>query len=226
MQLIHNNGVYLASGSPRRAELLAQIGVSFDVISVDVDETVLTGESAETYVVRLATKKAKAGYDQLTEPQKPVLGADTAIYISETENTPAEILGKPQNFQDAHRMMTLLSGRTHQVFSAVALVGHKPEMRVGNKAEGLTDKFFQHQHQQQIVQISDVTMREITDQEIEAYWQTQEPQDKAGGYGIQGLAAIFILKLEGSYSGVMGLPLFETANLISNFYNEKVNEKK
>lgn len=183
--------LYLASQSPRRRELLEQIGQTFRSLSPNVKETVIAGESPKTYVERLAVAKAAAGFVLANDDTAVVLGSDTCVVA---ENT---ILGKPKNQAHAAEMLSQLSGRTHQVHTAVALVDHN----------------------RQAVKTSttDVTFRTITDAEANAYWQTNEPLDKAGGYGIQGLAAIFISHISGSYSGVMGLPLFETAELLQQF---------
>ena len=186
--MLDNKQVYLASGSPRRAELLTQIGVQFERLSVDVGEERKNLETVESYVSRLAIEKASQGHKISPNKDIAVLGADTAVYID------GEILGKPENFSDAKRMLNLLSGKTHQVLTAVALINASKELH--------------------IIQKSYVTMRDITQKEIEDYWQSNEPQDKAGSYAIQGKAAIFISNLQGSYSGVMGLPVFETANML------------
>jgi septum formation protein len=183
--------IYLASQSPRRRELLQQVGVEFAVIDVDVDERALPGETAEAHVARLALEKACAGWAALpTGRQLPVLGADTVVVAS------GKILGKPRDRVAAKEMLQLLSGTTHQVMSAVALAAGNEAVRVSS---------------------SSVTFRTLTDSECEAYWASGEPSDKAGAYAIQGLAAVFISRLEGSYSGVMGLPLFETAGLLQEF---------
>jgi septum formation protein len=183
--------VYLASASPRRRQLLEQIGVRFQVLNVEVDETIGNAEAPERYVTRLAEAKALAGERQSRAsgaPLRPVLGADTAVLAA------GEILGKPDNQQAAERMLRLLSGTAHQVLTAVALAS----------AAGVVSR----------VSVSEVTFREITAAEARDYWRTGEPRDKAGGYAIQGYGAVFIASLEGSYSGVMGLPLFETADLL------------
>lgn len=183
--------IYLASASPRRRELLEQIGVSYRLISVDVDETPQATESAENYVSRLALEKARTGWQLCAEgDKKPVLGADTAVVIDN------EILGKPADQEHAINILMRLSGRTHRVLTGIGLVTADSE-RVA-------------------VSTSFVTFRALTKAECEAYWHTGEPADKAGSYAVQGLAAIFISKLEGSYSGVMGLPLYETAELLQN----------
>ncbi len=183
--------VYLASGSPRRRELLQQIGVSFRVVRAAVDEAVRLAESAPTYVLRLAAAKAEAGWETSRDGSHvPVLAADTAVVLD------GKILGKPADCQDALGLLGRLSGRTHEVLTAVAL----------RTADGLQSR----------ISRSEVTFRSIAVGEARAYWETGEPSDKAGAYAIQGLGAIFIADLRGSYSGVMGLPLFETAALLSN----------
>ena len=188
--------IYLASGSPRRRELLEQIGVSYRTVVVDIDETPLPGEQPAAYASRLALAKAHAGWELVaarhsTVGPMPVLGADTAVVLD------GVILGKPRDRSEGLAMLAALSGREHQVMSAVALVaGDRAAVRV---------------------QESWVRFRALTRAEREAYWDTGEPADKAGAYGIQGRAAVFIAGLEGSYSGVMGLPLFETAELLREF---------
>jgi septum formation protein len=181
--------IYLASGSPRRRELLQQIGVTFQVLGADLDETALPGESPVAYVSRLAQAKATLGWERSRDSGGvPVLAADTAVVLD------ARILGKPADMNDAIAMLLQLSGRAHQVLTAVAL----------RTAAGLQVK----------VSHSTVTFRTIDSSEARAYWETGEPCDKAGAYAIQGYAAVFISDLKGSYSGVMGLPLFETAALL------------
>jgi septum formation protein len=181
--------IYLASGSPRRRELLHQIGVSFQVIGTDLDETALQGESPLAYVSRLAQAKATVGWERSRDlGRAPVLAADTAVVLD------GRILGKPKGLDDAMAMLLELSGRTHEVLTAVAL-------RSSSGTEGKVSR-------------STVTFRSIDPSEARAYWETGEPSDKAGAYAIQGYAAIFISDLQGSYSGVMGLPLFETAALL------------
>jgi septum formation protein len=181
--------IYLASGSPRRRELLQQIGVTFQVLGADLDETALPGESPVAYVSRLAQAKATLGWERSRDSGGvPVLAADTAVVLE------ARILGKPADMNDAIAMLLQLSGRAHQVLTAVAL----------RTAAGLQVK----------VSHSTVTFRTIDSSEARAYWETGEPSDKAGAYAIQGYAAVFISDLNGSYSGVMGLPLFETAALL------------
>jgi len=183
--------IYLVSRSPRRRELLLQIGVEHEVLLVDIDETPRVGEAAALYVTRMAFEKACAGRASLPEIDKPLLGADTSVVVD------GKILGKPRDEADARAMLQHLAGRTHQVVSAVALVDDVVE--------------------QSRLSVSHVSFRDISDEEMRAYWGSGEPVDKAGGYGIQGLGARFIERLEGSYSGVMGLPLFETAALMRDF---------
>jgi septum formation protein len=186
-----NTLIYLVSQSPRRRELLLQIGIEHEVISADTDETPHIGEAAELYVTRMALEKARAGRARLPVIDKPLLGADTSVVVD------GVILGKPRDEVDAREMLRALAGRAHRVISAVALVDDVTE------ASRLS--------------VSHVTFRNISDVEARAYWRSGEPADKAGGYGIQGLGALFIERLEGSYSGVMGLPLFETAALMRDF---------
>ena len=184
--------IYLASASPRRRELLQQIGVAYRLLRVAVDETPRREEGAYDYVARLAQAKAQTGVQTLGRKKPaPVLGADTSVVIQGT------ILGKPRDREEGLAMLTRLSGCEHQVFSAVALA---TPAQIAVK-----------------VQESRVRFRELTLAECMAYWKTGEPCDKAGGYGIQGRAAAFIAELRGSYSGVMGLPLFETAELLHEF---------
>src|SRR5258708_27766372 len=183
--------VYLASGSPRRRELLQQIGVSFRVVGAAVDEAVQSAETAPSYVLRLAAAKAEAGWDRSRDGSHvPVLAADTAVVLD------GRILGKPADGPDAQRMLGQLSGRPHEVLTAVAL----------RTADGLQSR----------ISRSEVTFRSITAGEARAYWETGEPGDKAGGYAIQRLGAIFIADPRGSYSGVMGLPPFATAELLTS----------
>jgi septum formation protein len=176
----------LASVSPRRRELLLQIGVPHTVIGAHIDETALPGEAPRDYVMRMAREKALA-----VRPRSaglPVLAADTTVALG------GVIYGKPRDRVDAVEMLGSLSGRTHQVLTAVALSNaHDIALRLSESA---------------------VRFRTLMPEECAAYWETGEPHDKAGGYAIQGLGAVFIESLSGSYSGVMGLPLFETTQLL------------
>ena len=184
--------IYLASASPRRRELLRQIGVRYRLLRIEVDETPWPGESPDAYVARLALAKAQQGYQSLGRRKPaPVLGADTAVVAA------GVILGKPRDRAEGLAMLAQLSGCEHQVFSAVALA------TPGRNAVK--------------VQQSRVRFRQLTPAEGAAYWDSGEPGDKAGGYAIQGRAVAFITELHGSYSGVMGLPLFETAELLREF---------
>lgn len=187
--------LYLASQSPRRRELLAQVGISFRSIVPDVDETIKPHEIAENYVVRLAEEKAMVGFSLVKSKNKAVLGSDTAVVIN------GEILGKPENRSDAIRMLNLLSGNTHQVMTAVALA---KESRNREEPELIS-----------VISVSEVSFKNLSNDEIEQYVDSGECNDKAGSYAIQAFAASFITHLSGSYSGVMGLPLFETVELLN-----------
>lgn len=182
--------IALASSSPRRRELLAQLGVNYQLVKADIDESVLHGESPTLYVQRLALAKARAGLARLSADM-PVLGADTIVVAADT------ILGKPADFAEFRQTMQLLSGRCHQVMTAVALVDSQRQL-------------------QQLV-TTEVCFRAVTEAEISAYWASGEPQDKAGGYGIQGLAAKFVQRINGSYTAVVGLPLCETEQLLQQW---------
>jgi septum formation protein len=180
----------LASASPRRQELLQQIGVSFNVSPVDIDESPLMDESPATYVERLALEKARAGWES-SDKTLPVLGSDTVVVID------GQILGKPRDRAHGIEMLQQLSGRDHMVMTAVALVR---EQETGIRLSE-----------------SKVVFADIPYDGLIRYWESGEPADKAGGYAIQGKAAVFIRRLEGSFSGVMGLPLNETAQLLTSF---------
>ena len=178
--------VCLASVSPRRRELLAQIGVPHTVIGADIDEAVISGEVPGDYVMRMARQKAVAVRDR--GERLPVLAADTTVVLDDV------IFGKPRDRSDGIAMLEKLSGRMHEVLTAVALAD----------SSGVALR----------LSVSSVRFRALTLEECAAYWETGEPRDKAGGYAVQGAAAVFIESLSGSYSGVMGLPLFETAELL------------
>ena len=195
--------IYLASKSPRRRDLLRQIGVNFDVLTfragergedADVDETPLPGEAVERYVERLALAKAQAGMRRVLWRKllpHPVLAADTTLEVD------GEIVGKPHDAAEAHAILERLSGRRHRVLTAVAMSdGERTRSRLS---------------------VSEVAFRSLGEHDIRRYIATGEPFDKAGAYGIQGHAAIFIEEIRGSYSGIMGLPLFETAALLEIF---------
>lgn len=180
----------LGSQSPRRRELLARLGVRFNVISADIDESPLPDESAEHCVRRLAEAKAVAIWQQCDE-SLPILAADTVVVVDD------RILGKPRDEAEACATLAQLSGRDHQVMTAVCVLARKGR--------------------ESLVQTSRVSFATLTAQEIRAYVATGEPMDKAGSYAIQGLAAAFVCELQGSYSGVVGLPLFETRQLLHRF---------
>ncbi|MEM7250095.1 MAG: Maf family protein [Pseudomonadota bacterium] len=181
--------LYLASQSPRRAQLLDQLGVAYQVVTAPIDESVAADEKPGGYVERMAREKALAGWDHVAKPPAMVLGADTSVVVDE------EILGKPANRRHALSLLAQLSGRTHQVMTGVAL--------------------YDGALMRNVVSVTDVTFRAISREMAEAYWDTGEPADKAGGYAIQGRGAIFVTKIVGSYSGVVGLPLFEVAELFA-----------
>ncbi|SUW62037.1 Maf-like protein yhdE [Buttiauxella agrestis] len=183
--------LYLASGSPRRQELLTQLGVSFERIITDVEEQRLNHESAQQYVVRLARDKARAGV-ALAPRDLPVLGADTIVIYN------GNVLEKPKDEQHAVSMLRMLSGNQHQVMTAVALAD----------SESLLD----------CLVTTEVTFRALSEQDIAGYVASGEPMDKAGAYGIQGLGGCFVRKINGSYHAVVGLPLVETYELLSNFH--------
>ena len=179
--------IILASASPRRSELLKQIGISHRIMAVDIDETPFANESPLAYVERVAAEKSAACQGLLND-NLPVLSADTSVICD------GEIMGKPIDLEHAISMLSSLSGRSHQVYSAVSLRGD---------------------NHWQALSISEVKFKPLSNQEIVAYWQTGEPCDKAGAYAIQGLASTFIESITGSFSGVMGLPLYETAQLLA-----------
>ncbi|MEM8497536.1 MAG: Maf family protein [Pseudomonadota bacterium] len=179
--------IYLASKSPRRQELLRQIGVQFEQLAVDIDETKRGNETPQQYVVRMAIEKAAAGRTTASKPLA-VLSADTSVVLDE------DCLGKPDDEKHACQMLRRLSGREHKVMSAVAV----------------------DYNNQVVARLSTtvVMFKPLSDEEISSYWCTGEPVDKAGSYAIQGKAAAFIERISGSYSGVVGLPLFETEQLL------------
>lgn len=181
--------LYLASASPRRRELLTQIGVHFETLSVAVEECRHAGESPAGYVHRVALAKARAGAALLSATAlRPVLGADTEVVIDD------RVLGKPADRAQGIAMLERLSGRDHEVLTAVAVIAGPQVMT-------------------RLVR-TQVSFRELSAAECAAYWQTGEPAGKAGGYAIQGRGALFVRALKGSYSGVMGLPLYETGELL------------
>ncbi len=191
--------IYLASKSPRRRELLRQIGVEFELLLLrdhaprgpEVTEEVLPGETADTYVARITREKAECAWQTMywrRLPMRTILAADTTVALD------GQILGKPTDLAEATSMMKSLSGRSHQVLTSVVIKND--------------DNIWQ------AIQTSEVTFAPLSDDMIRAYCATPEPYDKAGGYAIQGMAAVFVERIDGSYSGIMGLPLFETAQLL------------
>lgn len=181
----------LASASPRRADLLRQLGLSFEICPVDIDETPIVGEAPADYVRRLARQKAEAGFEAADAPDALVLGSDTTVVLD------GQILGKPDDRNSAIAMLEALSGRTHQVMTGIAVI-------CAGAAEA-------------VVSATDVTFRRLDKREIRAYCETGEPMDKAGGYGIQGRGGAFVTSISGSYSAVVGLPLDQTAVLLERF---------
>lgn len=184
-----NNAIYLASQSPRRRELLEQIGVSYDVLSVNVEECQQSSEAATDYVQRLSLEKALAGAALVSD--RPVLGADTIVVLGD------DVLEKPLSEDHAVAMLLRLSGSTHRVMTAVSLVYQERQATCMNSTV--------------------VRFRDVSEQEAREYYLTGEPKDKAGGYGIQGVGAVFVEEIVGSYSSVVGLPLFETSALLVDF---------
>ena len=179
--------IILASASPRRKELLDQIKVTYVTCPVDLDETPLCNEAPLDYVQRLAAEKSAVCLARL-QTDVPVLAADTTVVLGSL------IMGKPKDKIDALAMLAQLSGKTHHVYTAISLRGHEHN---------------------QAVSVTEVTFRGLTDQEMLDYWDTGEPLDKAGGYAIQGRGGVFVESIKGSFSGVVGLPLFETAQLLA-----------
>ena len=181
----------LASASPRRKELLQQLGLDFQQKAVEVDETPYKSEPPHDYVMRMAYMKAEAAWQKWGNPDCLVLSSDTTVVIDNN------ILGKPSDYDEFKSMMDLLSERRHQVLTSVVVKSDREIKSVLSETQ--------------------VYFRGLTDSDVEWYWHTGEPLDKAGGYGIQGLGARFVSRIDGSYSGVVGLPLFETAEILFNF---------
>jgi septum formation protein len=184
----------LASASSRRKELLDQIGVRYQSVSMDIDEAVYENEAPSEYVLRLASEKAQAGIQ--VKPDMLVLAADTTVVVS------GKILGKPDNEEAARDMLRQLSGRVHQVLTGIA-VARCIQGKVSLESQAV---------------VTDVYFGIITDQQVEEYIKTGEPMGKAGAYGIQGKAALFVERIEGSYSNVVGLPLAETGKLLERYH--------
>jgi len=183
--------IYLASASPRRHELLRQLGIEFQALPAAIEERPLADEAPRDYVMRLAAAKARTGAAVVAArglAPRPVLGADTEVVLD------GKILGKPADAAQARAMLASLSGRTHAVLTAVAIIA-------GDQAHTALSE-------------SRVTFGDLSDAEIERYWASGEPADKAGGYAIQGRAAAFVKRIEGSYSGIVGMPLYEVVELL------------
>ncbi|GBU10021.1 septum formation inhibitor [Gammaproteobacteria bacterium] len=187
----HKYQLFLGSSSPRRKTLLAQLGLDFRIHASSINERILNGEKPMSYVKRMAAWKALTAFKEINEADALIISADTSVIIDN------RILGKPLDFEDFLQTMKILAGRTHQVYTAVCITDGK------NKED--------------VVSISDVSFKELELSEIKAYWDCGEPLDKAGGYGIQGLGSLFISQITGSYSGIMGLPLYETAAMLKKF---------
>ena len=185
--------LYLASGSPRRQELMQQLNLQFEVVQAPIDESVLADETPQAYVLRIAVEKAQAGYAKArshnTRAKIWVVAGDTAVIVDN------QIFGKPTNQTDAERMLTALSGKTHLVLSSLAVISNGQTFTAVNSTS--------------------VTFKVLTPQEIQDYWLSGEPVGKAGSYAVQGLGARFITSIQGSYSGVMGLPLYELDQLLT-----------
>jgi len=179
----------LASGSPRRKELLTQLGFQFSILKTDVEESQQQGETPFEYVSRLSLDKAMAAVE--LQPESVVLGSDTIVVCDD------KVLEKPDDLAHAKQMLLMLSGREHQVMTAVTVATKEI--------------------QETVVVSTDVWFKTLSEQEIERYWQTGEPCDKAGSYGIQGIGGRFVTRIEGSYYAVVGLPLFETDQLLHKF---------
>lgn len=193
--------LYLASQSPRRADLLQQIAVTFKRLNIDIDETPIDGEAPSQYVQRVAAEKARSGWQQLEHSGRtlrPVLGADTAVILDQ------QIMGKPLDRDHGLTMLKALAGRTHQVMSGICFCYKNAEWAA--------------------LSISDVTFRPISDEELEQYWLSGEPLGKAGAYAIQGLGAVFVEQIRGSYSSVVGLPLLETHQLLQSIEKDTTYE--
>lgn len=190
--------LYLASGSPRRRELLTQLGLSFARLHTQVEEQRLAGETPADYVVRLAQEKAQAGV-AVAESDLPVLGADTIVVLAGT------VMEKPQDTEHAAQMLQALSGQTHQVLTAVALADRRTT--------------------QHCLVTTEVTFRTLSDADIQGYIASGEPMDKAGAYGIQGLGGAFVRRINGSYPAVVGLPLVETMELLTAFNAQREEQR-
>ena len=195
------NQIYLASRSPRRRQLLKQVGISFEMRPVNIDEMMEKGETPADYVCRMARAKAEQGWLSLMQrklPLRPLLAADTVVVLR------GKIIGKPDSLAHGREMLSTLSGQTHKVLTAVAVISK--------------DKI------QESLSTTTIRFRDISQSEITSYLNGTESHDRAGSYAMQGRAAIFIIKISGSYSGALGLPIFETAQLLEKF-NIKILHK-
>ena len=195
------NQIYLASHSPRRRQLLKQVGISFEMRPVNIDEMMEKGETPADYVCRMARAKAEQGWLSLMQrklPLRPLLAADTVVVLR------GKIIGKPDSLAHGRKMLSSLSGQTHKVLTAVAVISK--------------DKI------QESLSTTTIRFRDISQSEITSYLNGTESHDRAGSYAMQGRAAIFIIKISGSYSGALGLPIFETAQLLEKF-NIKILHK-
>ena len=188
--------ILLASASPRRKDLLKILVKDFDILAADIDETPLADELPDTYVKRMALEKAEAVQTISKQASLPaeqraiIIASDTSVVVNSL------ILGKPVNLQDSMRMLRMLSSNTHQVMTSICVLDCRSDTVILENV------------------VTDVTFRSITDLEMEQYWSSGEPQDKAGSYGAQGLGAVFIEQIKGSFSAVVGLPMFETSQLL------------
>jgi len=204
--------IYLSSSSPRRQELLDQIGVCYHVIHPEIDEAKKSNESGSEYVKRLAIEKAVAGAVLVKqEPKKPILGADTCVVVD------GKFLGKPSDFVEYSAMMQKLSGNRHEVLTAVAVIDADEWDKIKQATDDVTHSLHEDfKHKNVRLSVTKVSFKNLLPSDYRAYWETGEPKGKAGGYAIQGKGAMFIKSIEGSYSGVVGLPLFETSELLRN----------
>ncbi|OUS30577.1 septum formation protein Maf [Thalassotalea sp. 42_200_T64] len=207
--------LYLASKSPRRQELLVQIAQRFELVPASIDEIAEPGESAMHFVERMAIEKAQAGLNNLAKinPGDMVLGSDTVVVNA------GNILGKPESFEHCLQMLTSLSNKQHQVLTAVAIIKAEQAKLIKHTDAAVSEQ----QAVLSTVVSTEVNFKELSPEEIKQYWQTGEPQDKAGGYGIQGIAGKFVKSINGSYSAVVGLPLYETEQLLLRAKN--INKK-
>lgn len=198
--------IVLASASPRRKELLSLIVPSFDVLPADIDETPLKDEAAEAYVLRMAKEKAMASLERYKQANNTVVQKTVFIASDTSVVVEGKILGKPQDLAEAKTMLRKLSGRSHQVMTSICLCDQNLDQLVTENI------------------VTQVSFRSISDVEIEQYWRTGEPVDKAGSYAIQGLGALFVTHMSGSYSAVVGLPLYETSQLLTQFGIQSLEE--